>query len=151
MARISRAGLAVAGCAVMAYGAWGLFLSHQVGHRTAVVVWLTAGLLGHDAVLAPAVFMLCWAGAHLLPSKAIPWAAGAALAGGSALFVALPAVLRKGHGHNPTLLPLDYARNTVIVLAVIVLAAVVGAGAAAASGAARRHMAAGREKARNRQ
>ena len=96
MARAGRAAAVIAGCVVMAYGAWGLFLSHHVPHSANLLVWLAASVLGHDAVIAPVVFALCWAGTRLLPPRARPWAAGALLVGGTAFLVGLPALVRAG-------------------------------------------------------
>ena len=139
MARAARVAAVLAGCVVMAYGAWGLFASHAVPHSANLLVWLTASVLGHDGIIAPVIFALCWAGARLLPPRAKPWAAGALLVGGTALLVGLAALLGKGRDSNPTVLPLDYGRNILVVL--LIVAAAAAAGAAIAIVAARRRAA----------
>ncbi len=138
MARAGRVAAVLAGCVVMAYGSWGLFLSHAVPHSANLLVWLAASVLGHDAVIAPVVFALCWAGTRLLPPRAKPWAAGALLVGGTALLVGLAALLGKGRDSNPTVLPLDYGRNILVVLFIVAAVATAAAGGAAAVQAARR-------------
>ncbi|HKB31027.1 MAG TPA: hypothetical protein VKD26_09340 [Streptosporangiaceae bacterium] len=138
MARAGRAAAILAGCLVMAYGAWGLLLSHAVPHTANLLVWLTASLLGNDAVIAPIVFALCLAGTRLLPVRARPWAAGALLVGGAALLVGLPDVLRQRRDPNPTVVPLDYGRNIALVLLLVAGAAIAAWGGPAAVRAARR-------------
>ena len=119
MARAARTAAMLAGCAVMAYGGWGLLLAHQVGHSANLLLWLAASLLGHDAVLAPVAFALCWAGTRLLPARARPWAAGVLVSGGAVLMIGLPTLLWAGHDPNPTVLPLDYGRNILLVLLLV--------------------------------
>jgi hypothetical protein len=138
MARVGRGAAVLAGCVVMAYGGWGLLASHAVPHTANLLVWLAASVLGHDAVIAPVVFALCWAGARLLPPWAKPWAAGALLAGGCAFLVGLAALLGKGRDSNPTVLPLDYGRNILVVLLAVAVTAAAAAGGSTAVRAARR-------------
>ncbi len=140
MARACRAAAVLAGCVVMAYGAWGLFLSHAVPHTANLLAWLAASVLGHDGVIAPAVFALCWAGTRLLPPWAKPWAAGALLAGGTVFLVGLATVLAQGRDSNPTVLPLDYGRNILVVLLAVIAAAAAAAGGTSAMRAARRSL-----------
>jgi hypothetical protein len=138
MARAVRVAAVLAGCVAMAYGSWGLFLSHAVPHSANLLVWLAASLLGHDGVIAPVVFALCWAGTRLLPPRAKPWAAGVLLVGGTTFLVGLAALLGRGRDSNPTVLPLDYGRNILAVLLAVVLGAAAAAGGTAAIRAARR-------------
>ena len=137
MVRAGRVLLALFGVVVMAYGAWGLFLSPHVPHHANLPVWLAASVLAHDIALAPVVFGLCWAGTRLLPARARPWAAGALLSGGAVLVVGLPAVVRRGRDSNPTVLPLDYGRNILLVLLVVTTAAIAAPVTAAALRATR--------------
>jgi hypothetical protein len=149
MARATRTAAVLAGCAVMAYGGWGLFLSHQVGHSANLILWLAASLFTHDAVIAPAAFALCWASTRLLPARARPWAAGVLLSGGAVLMIGLPALVWAGRDPNPTVLPLDYGRNILLVLLLVTGVAIAAPGAAFTVRAARRalrsHHAASRE------
>ena len=82
--------------------------------------WLAASVLAHDAILAPIAFSLCWAGARLQPARTRPWAAGAIFACGAAFLVTLPALVQAGRDPNPTVLPLDYGRNIVVVILLVI-------------------------------
>ncbi|SOB86277.1 hypothetical protein [Streptomyces sp. 1331.2] len=107
-----RALLLAAGLAVIGYGLYGLLGDPYIADPTGVLVWAIGGLVVHDGLWVP---LVCLLGAFL--------ARGAVLRGW--LFVAaavtavgLPAVLRADDDHgNPSVLPLPYLRNWLLVLA----------------------------------
>ncbi|MQY04712.1 hypothetical protein [Actinomadura macrotermitis] len=101
-----------AGVALMAIGARGLFL--HVPDLLGWAKWVVGAVVLHDAVLAPAVLL---AGAVTARRHVLQ---GALAVGGVITLVALPMVLRLGrHPDNPSILPLDYGRNLLIVLAAV--------------------------------
>ncbi|MEU8460306.1 hypothetical protein [Streptomyces sp. NPDC029003] len=111
-------------------GALGLLLIAAGGRLLAalpdpldVLVWLGGALVLHDGVIAPLV--LC-AGLLIAAVPARGAVRGALLTGGALVLVTLPALLRPGAPANPSVLPLPYGRNLLLVLAVV--AAVTAAG-----------------------
>lgn len=108
------------GAATLAYGAFGLLTEPDIAQPVYVGKWLVGGLIGHDVLLAPAVFILCAVAYRLTGAKARGRMAFILLVGGSLLIVGLPGVLRKGRNANPTVLPLDYSRNLAVLLALLI-------------------------------
>lgn len=97
------------GVVVGGYGGW-LLLTTQ--DRTAVVaagVWLVAGVVLHDAVLAPVLVVLGWFAVRALPRPAAAGAVVGLVAFGPIALVAVPVLVRPTEpGIYPTLLPRDY-------------------------------------------
>ena len=119
---IFRLVLGAAGLAVLANGAYGLLTTPQTSPPEAVGQWLVGGLVLHDALLAPAVYLL---GAIAFRFTSARWRgrlAALLLIGGSLTLISLPEVLQQGKNPNPTVLPLDYARNIGLLLGALVLA-----------------------------
>ena len=132
--------LLVARIALGAFGVWvasiglrALLRGHPFAANAPVGRWLVSGVLAHDAVIAPTVFLLGAVTVRLAGPRTRQALAAILLIGGSVLIVGLPDVLRKGHNANPTVTPLDYTRNLLIVL----LAVVGGVGLATAASALR--------------
>lgn len=126
--RIFRLALGALGLATLAYGVNGLFNEPEISDRAAVGQWLVGGVIGHDFIIAPVVFVL---GAIVYRFTSARWRgrlAALLLIGGSLFLISIPALLRQGMNANPTVLPFDYARNLSAVLAVLVaIMAVYGA------------------------
>jgi hypothetical protein len=82
-------------------------------------VWFGGAAVAHDAILAPLVLL---AGVALRRTR---WAVrAAAIVAGTVTLATLPTVLALGRrADNPSILPLDYGRNLLLVLAALVLAA----------------------------
>ncbi|MGW5352040.1 hypothetical protein ACWERV_16220 [Streptomyces sp. NPDC004031] len=116
-----RAGLAVPGLFLLAMG--GRLLA-RVRDPYPVLEWLAGAVLLHDAVIAPVVLAAGLAVARLRARAAVRTAL---LTGGSLLLVTLPALLRPGPTANPSVLPLPYARNLLVLLAATALAALAAA------------------------
>ena len=128
---LARIALGAFGLWVLSIGARGLLRGHPFADNAPVGRWLLGGVIVHDGLIAPTVFVLC-AIAYWVTSVRVRQALAAILLiGGSALIVGLPDLLRKGHNSNPTVTPLDYRRDLVIVLLAVVggvvLVTVVGA------------------------
>jgi hypothetical protein len=110
--------------------------------------WLLGGVLAHDAVIAPAVFVLGALIARWSRARVRQALAAILLIGGSVLVVGWPEVLRKGRGANPTVGPLDYGRNLLIVLFAVVCGVVLIATAPTVAVRSRRRRAEKARKAR---
>lgn len=84
-------------------------------------LWFGGVLVVHDAVLVPVVLV-----AGVLVSRADRWVRAALIVAGTVLLATLPTVLAWGRRpDNPSILPLDYGRNLLLVmgfLAVVALA-----------------------------
>lgn len=100
--------LAGLGTVVAAYGLW-LLLDRQSDEQVRQVVeWAIAGVILHDAVLAPACLLGGWLWLRVLPRTAASWAVAVVVVG-TATVAALPALWLAGLPHaNHTLLDRDY-------------------------------------------
>jgi hypothetical protein len=106
-----------------ALGALGLLLIGVGGRQLAalpgpydVLLWMAGALVLHDGVLAPVVLAV---GLLVAAVPARPVVRGALVTGGALVLVTLPLLLRPGAPPNPSALPLPYARNVLLVLAVV--------------------------------
>ena len=115
-----RIALGAFGLWVLSIGARGLLLGHPFAWNKPVGKWLLNGLLVHDALIAPTVFVLCAIAYRITSMRVRRALAAILLIGGSAVIIALPDLLRKGHNSNPTVTPLDYRRNQIIVQLAVV-------------------------------
>ncbi|GAA1661809.1 hypothetical protein AB0C27_05765 [Nonomuraea sp. NPDC048882] len=108
--------LYAAGAALVGLGFTGLFLdSGPIGWA----LWFGGVVVAHDGILVPVV---------LLIGLAVRRAGGAvravAIVAGTVTLATLPTVLALGRrADNPSILPLDYVRNLLLVLGVLALAA----------------------------
>lgn len=104
-----RRALIVLGAATMAYAVIGAVLDPQVA-KLGVVIFLVALLVLHDGVFLPLVLAAGrWTGRN--------WAAVVSLA---VLVMSVPLALGFGRpADNTSVLPLPYARNLVLILALI--------------------------------
>lgn len=130
--------LLAARIALGAFGVWvasiglrALLRGHPFAANAPVGRWLIGGVLAHDAIIAPTVFLLGAVTVRLAGPRIRQALAAILLIGGSVLIVGLPDVLRKGHNANPTVTPLDYTRNLIIVLLAVVGAVALSATASA--------------------
>lgn len=111
---------AAAGLALVAFGLAGLLRDLSGPQLTSWAAVFLGGLLAHDLVVAPAVALL-----SLLVARRVPAPVRAPVQAGlvvSALVVAVAVPVVGGWGRlatNPSLLPQDYARNLLVVLACV--------------------------------
>lgn len=97
-----RAGLLLLGGLLLARGAWVAWTTIAAGDRVHVLIWLAAGVVIHDGLLAPISVLL---GRFALPHLpiAVRWGARALLAWVAAvLVIALPLVHQAPRRQNPT-------------------------------------------------
>lgn len=127
----ARIALGAFGVWVASIGARALLRGHPFAANAPVGRWLIGGVLAHDALIAPTVFVLGGLTARLAGPRVRQALAAVLLIGGSVLIVGLPDVLRKGHNPNSTVTPLDYTRNLVAVLAAVVAGVIVASAALA--------------------
>ncbi len=116
----ARVALGAFGVWVASIGLRALLRGHPFAANAPVGRWLIGGVLAHDAIIAPTVFVLGAVTVRLAGPRVRQALAAILLIGGSVLIVGLPDVLRKGHNANPTVTPLDYTRNLIIVLLAVV-------------------------------
>lgn len=119
-AKAARILLGTAGVGMMAYGIVGFATAPEITARTEVGQWLLAGVIAHDALLAPTVFVLGAVAYRATGARLRGRLAALLLIGGSLLLISLPALAQKGRNSNHTVLPLDYARNLSVLLASLV-------------------------------
>ncbi|MFJ9610594.1 hypothetical protein ACIRS1_30055 [Kitasatospora sp. NPDC101176] len=120
-----RALLLAAGLAVIGYGLSGLLADPYITDPLDVAVWGIGGLVLHDGLWVP---LVCLLGAFAVRG---PVLRGWLVVAAAVTAVGLPAVLRADDDHgNPSVLPLPYLRNGLLVLAatvgVALLVALVG-------------------------
>jgi hypothetical protein len=120
-----RTGVGAGGVAMIGFGAWTLWREKaHIGLPASIGRWLIGGVIGHDAILAPAVFLACALAGRYTSARVRRALALFLLAGGSLLIVGLPDALRSGDNPNPTVTPLDYPRNLTIALGAVAVIAV---------------------------
>ncbi|MGW2253403.1 hypothetical protein ACWCXH_24875 [Kitasatospora sp. NPDC001660] len=112
MPRRLRAALLLGGLALLGYGLSGLLADSYITAPLDVLVWAVGAAVLHDGLWVP---LLCLIGTrHARGPVLRAWLVVAA----AVTAVGLPAVLRGGTDHgNPSLLPLPYLRNLLLVLA----------------------------------
>lgn len=125
--------LGAVGLAAMGLGA---SLLVDTGSVWDVVVWLAGAVLLHDLVAAPFVLLVGLAVARVAV-RARGLVRGALVVAGGVTLVALPVLLAPPRPARPTVLPLDYPRNWLLLMAAVALAALLLGVARVAPGWAR--------------
>jgi hypothetical protein len=116
--------LTAAGLTAIGYGLHGLVIDRRATNPSNAVRWLVGGILVHDLLIVPVTAAV---GLGLTVLVRAPYRAvlqGALLVSGAVTLATLP--LWRGYGgpaDNPTVNPLPYGRNLVIVLGLVWLAA----------------------------
>ncbi|MET8629245.1 hypothetical protein ABZW30_36855 [Kitasatospora sp. NPDC004669] len=101
-----------AGLGLTGVGLYGLLQDPVIADPSGVLLWAVDALVLHDGLWVP---LLCLVGALVARGPALR---GWLVVAVSVTAVALPAVLRSGaDSGNPTLLPLPYLRNWLLLLA----------------------------------
>jgi MFS family permease len=110
------------GILVMAFGGLQLVWNVPTSEYVNLAVWLAAGVVLHDMLLAGLVAACGWLMAKVLPKRYRSYAQAGIIVAGIVAIMSIPVVVGAGRKpDNPSLLPLDYSRNLVIVVAVIAL------------------------------
>ncbi|MDQ3676275.1 MAG: hypothetical protein M3401_05635 [Actinomycetota bacterium] len=112
--------MTIAGMALSAYGLVGLLRDERVADSMSWLTFFAGGLLAHDLVWAPLVALGSVALVRIGPARVRPVLQGALIVSATVLLVAYPVVRGDGRlANNPSILPLDYPRNLVIVLVAV--------------------------------
>lgn len=112
--------MTIAGMALSAYGLVGLLGDVAVGDTMSWLKYFAGGLLAHDLVWAPLVVVGSVALVRIVTPRVRPVVQGALIVTGTVLLVAYPVLNGSGRlANNTSILPLDYPRNLVIVLAAV--------------------------------
>jgi hypothetical protein len=120
-----RLAVGAGGVAMIGFGVWTLWVEKaHIGLPASIGRWLLGGVIGHDAILAPLVFLACALAGRYTGARVRRALALFLLAGGSLVIVGLPDLLRSGDNPNPTVTPLDYPRNLTISLGAVAVIAV---------------------------
>ncbi|MFC1434296.1 hypothetical protein ACEZDB_27015 [Streptacidiphilus sp. N1-3] len=131
---VARGLVLAGGLALVGFGVAG-FLGEPYlnGHRLQVLLWAAGAILLHDGVWAPVLLVAGAVLVRVVPARVRgPVLVGLITAAGLTA-VGFPAVLREDqHNGNPTLLPLPYLRNWLLLLGLVVVAVAVWVGVAAA-------------------
>jgi hypothetical protein len=104
---------------LIGFGVRGLVGDPHVDTVWPILWWLVGTLVLHDAVLAPLLILGGLALSRALPARVREVVRGGLLIALVVSLVATPLMLRQGASENPTVLPLDYTRNWLLVLGAI--------------------------------
>ncbi|MFJ2780963.1 MULTISPECIES: hypothetical protein [unclassified Kitasatospora] len=108
------------GLALIGYGLYGMLGDPYITDPLSVLVWAVGALVLHDGLWVP---LLCLVGACAAHG---PVLRGWLVVAAALTAVGFPAVLRSGDDHgNPSLLPLPYLRNWLLLLAATAVLALV--------------------------
>lgn len=119
MYRIRQA-LCLIGAATVGYGVVGLFTADRGPRPVRYLLFAAAGLVAHDAVLAPLALAVGAVCARVAPPTVRGLVTGALFVSATLTIVALPFVLGFGRTADlPSALPFDYGRNLVVALAAL--------------------------------
>jgi hypothetical protein len=117
---IARVVLIVVGVLVMAAGTVLVFWSVPLAALPNLGIWLTASVVLHDGVIGLTVAVVGWLLGRAVPDRGAPYVQGGFIVAAVVALTAIPVLLAAGRTPtNPSLLPLDYPRNLLIVIAVI--------------------------------
>ncbi|ADP82158.1 hypothetical protein [Pseudofrankia inefficax] len=122
--RTAQAAFVLIGLAGLVYGVHGALGAHRLSNPSYSLKWAMVAIVLHDAVLIPALAVIGWLLARLLPAPYRAVTQAALFVSGSVALMSLP--LWRGYTSdpgNPTVDPLPYGRNLLIVLAAVWVAA----------------------------
>jgi hypothetical protein len=114
--KVARYGLGTVGIAAVLFGLRGLITGGVATDWPQPAIWLVLGVLAHDLVLVPTVAAAGWVLARVVPCALRSVVRGGLLVAAVVTLVALPVLSGKGDPRNPSLTPLDYPRNWLLVL-----------------------------------
>ena len=115
--KIIRLVLAVFGLAFLAIGAYALATTLSPGQIPSLAGWLIGVLVVHDAIIVPLTIVVGFALSKTVSARVRPVVQGGLIVAAILSLISIPVVLAYGrYPENPSLLPLDYGRNIVIIL-----------------------------------
>jgi hypothetical protein len=116
------------GTGMIAWGLRGLYVNTSHKALLHTVRFMVIGIIAHDGILAPSVFVLGLLAVRVLPQPAKLPAQVGLLVGGVLTILAIPVIRSPRRTDNTSINPLPYERNLTILLtglAVGVLSAIV--------------------------
>ncbi|MCF3101757.1 hypothetical protein IPZ58_09190 [Streptomyces roseoverticillatus] len=119
---VMRTVVGACGVALMGVGLWAAWRGDDPQDPWQVVRWLVGTVLVHDGIVAPLTLL---AGLVVVRLRARRAVRGGLLVAASLTAVAYPVLFRPGVPQNPSVLPLDYVRNWLFVLALTAAATAV--------------------------
>ncbi|MQA06601.1 MAG: hypothetical protein GEV07_29155 [Streptosporangiales bacterium] len=121
--RPNRVALAIAyaaGTALAGYGVWLMLTTRTSRKLFDVFLWLAGALVVHDGIIAPLAVVVGLVVARFVPAMVRAPVQAGLFASGAVTVAAASLVLGLGRKpDNPSLLPLPYGRNLLLVLALI--------------------------------
>ncbi|MFF7726834.1 hypothetical protein [Streptomyces sp. NPDC008001] len=119
----------------MGMGLWTAWRGDDPQDPWQVARWLAGSVLVHDGIVVPLTLLAGLVVARLRARRAVR---GGLLVAASLTAVAFPVVFRPGTPANPSVLPLDYGRNWLLLLGLTAVVTAVTALAAPWTGRSRR-------------
>jgi hypothetical protein len=139
--RVGRYCLGGLGVGAVLFGLRGLITGGVATNWPQPAIWLVLGVLAHDLILVPIVAAAGWVLARVVRRAVRGVVRGGLLVAAAVTLVALPVLSGRGDPRNPSLTPLDYPRNWLLVLggiAVVTTVLAIAGWFASRSGGARR-------------
>jgi hypothetical protein len=125
---IGRLAVAAIGIVMIGIGLRGIIDHGADTHPRSWLIWIVAVALGDDLIVIPVLLLIGAVVARVVPSAVRAVVQTAMLISGAVSAVGIVAILasnRRIHRNNPSLLPLPYVRNLVVILIAIWLVAAV--------------------------
>ncbi|MEU5189136.1 hypothetical protein AB0G83_18605 [Streptomyces klenkii] len=110
---VFRAAAGACGVALMGVGVWAAWRGDDPQDPWPVVRWLAGAVLVHDGIVVPLTLL---AGLVVVRLRARRAVRAGLLVAASLTAVAYPVLFRPGVPQNPSVLPLDYLRNWLLLL-----------------------------------
>jgi len=107
------------GLACMVFGGVSILLGGVVTSYLEVARYFFGLVILHDVIFAAVVAMVGWLLVRTLPPRPRAVVQGGLFVAVCAVLIAVPLLVGRGGKGNPTVDPLDYRRNIVLVLGVI--------------------------------
>ena len=107
------------GWALMVFGFIGVARESTFTHPRSLAVWVLGGLVVHDLLVAPLVFVFARGLRRLTRGLTRAVLQAAAFASAMLALVSVPVIERFTRSANPTLLPRNYAAGLAVALGVV--------------------------------
>jgi hypothetical protein len=125
--RAAQTALILLGAAGLVWGGWVMVHSVRIDRLPGVALWIGAGIVVHDAVIAPVVFfagVLLRRAGRPLTGTIVALVQGTIVLGSIVTLIVVPEIIAQGIGpRNPTVLPLNYSLNLAVFWVMIAVVA----------------------------
>jgi hypothetical protein len=119
---LGRLAVATVGIVMIGVGVRGILNHGADTHPRSWVIWIVAAALGDDLIVVPVLLLIGAAVIRVVPTAVRSVVQTALIISGAVSAVGIVAILasnRRIHPDNPSLLPLPYVRNLVLILVAI--------------------------------